>query len=231
MDSQRCYERSLLGGLAIWSALFCRVGTLPRKTISTLSWLKCRQRVSFHVPLTRAPAEPFTIVAVQTRQPRRRAGPRTSGMRPVLRGRFPKRHIPVRWDGKTGTSCPCGVLTKEEVGRYALLTDGRRSNRTLISFVMRLRFAMTARTRSTPDYTGNEQGTLAATHQRGRGRTRSSCCYARNNVGCSIRWPARRETLLHPSGARPDLVADALNPAQFVSRRSILPTGNLATLC
>jgi hypothetical protein len=179
----------------------------------------------------RAPAEPFTIVAVQKRQPRRRAGPRTSGIRPVLRGRFSKRHVPVRRDGKTGSSCPCGVLTKEEVGRYALLTDGRRSNRTLISFVMRLRFAMTARTRSPLDCTGNEQGTLAATHQRGRGRTRSSCCYARNNVGCSIRWPARRETLLHPSGARPDLVADALNPAQFVSRRSILPTGNLATLC
>lgn len=91
------------------------------------------------------------------------------------------------------------VLTKEKVGRYALLADGRRSNRTLISFVMRLRFAMTARTRSTLDCTGNEQGTLAATRQRGRERTRSSCCYARNNVGCSIRWPARRETLLHPS--------------------------------
>jgi len=39
--------------------------------------------------------------------------------------------------------CP----SNEEVGRYALLTDGRRSNRALISFVMRLRFAMTARTR------------------------------------------------------------------------------------
>jgi len=123
------------------------------------------------------------------------------------------------------------VLRNEEVGPYALLTDGRRSNRTLISFVMRRRFAMTAKTRSTLNCTGNEQGTLAATHQPGRGRTRSSCCYARNNVGCSIRWPARRETLLHRSGARPDLVADALNPAQFVSRRSILPTGNLATLC
>jgi hypothetical protein len=103
----------------------------------------------------RAPAEPFTIVAVQTRQPRRRAGLRTSGIRPVLRGRFPKRHIPVRLDGKTGSSCPCGVLTKEEVGRCALLTDGRRSNRTLISFVMRLRFAITAKTRSTLDCTGN----------------------------------------------------------------------------
>ena len=34
-----------------------------------------------------------------------------------------------------------GVLTKEEVGRYALLTDGRRSNRTLIS----LRNAFTIR--------------------------------------------------------------------------------------
>jgi hypothetical protein len=49
----------------------------------------------------------------------------------------------VRRDGKTGSSCPCDVLTNEEVDRYALLTEGRQSNRTLISFGMRLRFAMT----------------------------------------------------------------------------------------
>jgi len=106
----------------------------------------------------RAPAEPFTIVALQRRQRRRWADPKTSGIRPVFRRLRPKRHIPVRRDGKTGSSCPCGVLTNEEVGRYALLTDGRRSNRTLVSFVMRLRFAMTARTRFTLDCTGSGHG-------------------------------------------------------------------------
>jgi hypothetical protein len=46
--------------------------------------------------------------------------------------------------------------------------------------------------------------------------------------------PTRRETLFHPSGAGPSIVAEAplqmiRAPAQLVSRRSILPTGNLAT--
>ena len=106
----------------------------------------------------RAPAEPFTVVALQRRQRRRRADPKTSGIRPVFRRLRRKLHIPVRRDGKTGSSCPSGVLTNEEVGRHALLTNGRRANRTLISFVMCLRFAMTARTRFTLDCTGSGSG-------------------------------------------------------------------------
>jgi hypothetical protein len=138
------------------------------------------------------------------------------------------RHVPVRRDGKTGSSCPCRVLTNEDVDRERTV-DRRRSNRTLISLVMRLRFAMTARTRFTLDCTGSGYGGLhRRVSQQAQSVTRSSSCYADGNVGCSIRWPARRETLLHPSGARPALLADALNPAQFVSRRSILPPGNLA---
>jgi polyphosphate kinase 2 len=35
------------------------------------------------------------------------------------------------------------------------------------------------------------------------------CCYAVDNVGCLTQRPTRRETLLHPSGVRPHLVADA----------------------
>jgi hypothetical protein len=69
------------------------------------------------------------------------------------------RHIPVRRDGKTGSSCPSGVLTKEDVDRERCV-DGRRWNRTLISFITRLRFAMTARTRFTLDCTGNGRGPL-----------------------------------------------------------------------
>jgi len=108
----------------------------------------------------RAPVEPFTIVALQRRQRRRRVDPKTSDIRLVFRRLRPKRHIPARRDGKTGSSCPCGVLTNEEVDRYALLTEGRRSNRTLISFIMRLRFAMTARTRLALDCTGSGHGRL-----------------------------------------------------------------------
>jgi len=108
----------------------------------------------------RAPVEPFTIVALQRRQRRRRVDPKTSDIRLVFRRLRPKRHIPARRDGKTGSSCPCGVLTNEEVDRYALLTEGRRSNRALISFIMRLRFAMTARTRFALDCTGSGHGRL-----------------------------------------------------------------------
>jgi hypothetical protein len=59
--------------------------------------------------------------------------------------------------------------------------------------------------------------------------------YALNNVGCSTKRPTRRETLFHPSGAGLFFLAEApiqmiRAPAQLVSRRSILPTGNLATL-
>ena len=66
------------------------------------------------------------------------------------------------WENRFELSirCPYEGMRRNEVGRYALLTEGRRSNRTLISFVMRLRFAMTARTRSTLDCTGDERGCL-----------------------------------------------------------------------
>jgi hypothetical protein len=69
------------------------------------------------------------------------------------------RHIPVRPDGRTGSRCPCGVLTDDGVDRERTV-DGRRSNRTLMSFVTCLRFAMTARTRFTLDCTGNGHGGL-----------------------------------------------------------------------
>jgi hypothetical protein len=92
----------------------------------------------------------------------------------------------VRRDGKTGSSCPCGVLTNEEVDRYALLTEGRRSNRTLISFIMRLRFSMTPESGS-PSTVQVVDMDACTDPSAAQGRTRSSCCYARGNVGCSIR--------------------------------------------
>jgi hypothetical protein len=55
-------------------------------------------------------------------------------------------------------------------------------------------------------------------------------------LGCEQRWlfidgqHVVKRFFIFPAPT-PDLVADAENPAQYVSRRSILPTGNLATLC
>ena len=63
------------------------------------------------------------------------------------------------WENRSELSMWCP--SNEEVGRYALLTNGRRSNRKLISFVMRLRFAMTARTRFIPYCTGVDMNARA----------------------------------------------------------------------
>ena len=93
------------------------------------------------------------------------------------------RHIRVRRDGKTSSSCPSGVLTKEDVDRERSV-DGRRWNRTLISFIMRLRFAMTARARFTLNCTGSGRGRLHRCVSGVEGIARLSPCYADANVGC-----------------------------------------------
>ena len=117
----------------------------------------------------RAPAEPFTIVALQTRQSRRWAGPKMSGIRPVFRGRRPTPHIPVRRDGKTGSSCPCGVLTNEEVDRLGAVDE----RTTIESHADLFRNAFTIRDHREnavhPRLYRQWACTLAATHRRVEG--------------------------------------------------------------
>jgi len=60
--------------------------------------------------------------------------------------------------------------------------------------------------------------------------------YDVHNVGCSTEAANTSWNALHPSGAGPSFVVEApiqmiRAPAQLVSRRSMLPTGNLATTC
>ncbi|BBX61759.1 hypothetical protein MSAS_09330 [Mycobacterium saskatchewanense] len=102
-------------------------------------------------------------------------------------------------------------------------------NRALISLVMRLRFAMTARRRFALNCTGSWRGA-----GRGTGRARRvgtfGVLYAGLNVGrqCDGRHVVKRFSILPVSPLNQWLTHSI---RQFVSRRSILPTGNLATLC
>ncbi len=114
------------------------------------------------------------------------------------------------WENRFELSMRCP--SNEEVGRYALLTDGQRPNPALISFAMRLRFAMTARRRFTLHCTGSGDGRLR------RPINGSRACGSVASVAASP-LGFRRPRTWSPFRPRTTLITMRHNWFQFIAQR------------